>query len=112
MTDMQESENSETSTKPQGVRVTMDTSQVVPTYANMCRVSTTPEEVILDLALNPNPLNAKELNLKVSQRIILNHYTAKRLAGLLTSAIQQHEATFGVLETDVRKRVQTPEKSQ
>ena len=75
-------------------------------YANLCRVSSTPEEVILDLALNPQPVGQGNVKLKVSQRVILNHYTAKRLAALLAATVQRHEQAFGTLETDVRKRVQ------
>ncbi len=92
---------------PQQVRIEIDDSGVEAIYANMCRVSSTPEEVILDLALNPNPVGTPPEKIRVSQRVILNHFTAKRLVSLLASAVQRHEATFGVLETDVRKRVKT-----
>ena len=86
-------------------RVDIDDSHVEAIYANMCRVSCTPEEVILDLALNPNPVGTPPATIRISQRVILNHYTAKRLAALLAAAIQRHEQSFGVLKTDVRKRV-------
>lgn len=42
---------------------------------------------------------------KVSQRIILNQFTAKRLLSALCLALQRHEQAFDVLETDVRRRV-------
>jgi len=74
-------------------------------YANFCRVSSTPEELILDLALNPSPFATGAQSIKIDQRIILNHYTAKRLLSALGMALQRHEQAFGVLETDVRKRV-------
>ncbi len=85
--------------------IKVDDSDVVANYANFCRVSSTPEELILDLALNPNPFATGEITLKINQRIIMNHYTAKRLLAALSAAIQRHEQVFGVLETDVRKRV-------
>jgi hypothetical protein len=84
----------------------MDDSDAVAMYANFCRVASTPEEVILDLALNPNPMAPPDRSLKVAQRVILNHFTAKRLASLLAATVQRHEQAFGVLETDVRKRIQ------
>ncbi|MCA9078720.1 MAG: DUF3467 domain-containing protein [Planctomycetaceae bacterium] len=87
--------------------ITLDDTQVEAIYANLCRVSSTPEEVILDLALNPNPVGGQDATIRVSQRVILNHFTAKRLAALLAATVQRHEQTFGVLETDVRKRVKT-----
>ena len=85
----------------------LDDPHVEAIYANLCRVSSTPEEVILDLALNPNPVGGQSVNIRVSQRVILNHFTAKRLAALLGATVQRHEQTFGVLETDVRKRVKS-----
>ncbi len=74
-------------------------------YANFCRVSSTPEELILDLGLNPHPYATGETTVRVSQRIIMNHFTAKRLIHALGVALQRHETAFGAVETDVRKRV-------
>ncbi|WP_437201239.1 DUF3467 domain-containing protein [Planctomicrobium sp. SH664] len=89
----------------QQVRLELDDSNVDALYANLCRVSSTPEEVILDLALNPNPMGQPVQKLKVTQRVILNHFTAKRLAALLAATVQRHEQAFGRVETDVRKRL-------
>ena len=86
-------------------RVELDDSQVAALYANICRVSSTPEEVILDLALDPNPLQEGPHTVRVAQRVILNHYTAKRLLALLAVVVERHEQAFGTLETDVRKRL-------
>lgn len=85
--------------------VRLDDSKVEACYANFCRVSSTPEEMILDLGLNPHPFGTGEIVVPVNQRIILNHYTAKRLLAALSMAVQRHEQAFGLLETDVRKRV-------
>lgn len=87
--------------------VTVDDKNVPASYANFCRVSSTPEELILDLGLNPNPFGGDAV-VNVSNRVILNHYTAKRLLSALSMALQRHEQAFGVLETDIRKRVKTP----
>lgn len=88
--------------------LTVDDSNVLACYANFCRVSSTPEELLLDLGLNPNPMTAEGTTVKVQQRIILNHYTAKRLLGALSMALQRHESTFGPVEVDVRKRLRAP----
>jgi uncharacterized protein DUF3467 len=89
--------------RPSAVEV--DDSHVVASYVNFCRVSSTPEELILDLGLNPQPMNPAVSKISVSQRTIMNHYTAKRLLAALSTALQRHESAFGVLETDVRRRV-------
>jgi len=83
----------------------VDDSNVTAGYANFCRVSSTPEELILDLGLNPNPYATGEITVKIDQRIIMNHFTAKRLVSALSMSLQRHEQAFGVLETDVRRRV-------
>ena len=88
-------------------QVTVDDSQVSAGYANFCRVSSSPEELILDLGLNPQPYATGNVTVHVNQRIILNHFTAKRLLSALSMALQRHEQAFGVLETDVRKRVKS-----
>ena len=44
-------------------------------------------------------------SLKINQRLVINYYTAKRLLAALSMSVQRHEAAFGVLETDVQKRV-------
>ena len=87
--------------------VTIDDSQVQASYANLCRVSSTPEELILDLGLNPNPYAQTDTTVQLSQRVIMNHFTAKRLLAALSVTLQRHEQAFGVLEVDVNKRVKT-----
>ena len=75
------------------------------TYANFCRVSSTPEELIVDFGLNPQPFGIPPDPVIVTQRIVTNYFTAKRMLHALQLTVQRHEATFGVLETDVQKRV-------
>ena len=77
-------------------------------YSNFARVTATPEEVIIDFALNSNPFQAGKTEIDVSLRLIMNFYTAKRLASALAMTLQRHEVTFGLIELDVRRRTQTP----
>lgn len=91
-----------------GQQVQLDDSNVTSCYANFCRVTGTPEELIIDFGLNTQPVGVPDKPIRINDRIILNHYTAKRLLAALSMSVQRHEAAFGVLETDVRKRVQAP----
>jgi hypothetical protein len=85
---------------------TMEAEGLRAAYANFVRVSPSPEELVLDFALNPNlPGGGPIVPIKISDRLVLNYFTAKRLWGGLGLALQRHEQTFGVLETDVNKRV-------
>lgn len=90
---------------PQRVQVKIDDSEALSAYANFCRVTGTPEELIIDFGLNPQPFGIPNEPIPVTHRIITNFYTAKRMLHALQLTIQRHEATFGVLETDVQKRV-------
>ena len=92
--------------QPQRTEVKFDDSKTVASYANFCRVTGTPEELIIDFGLNNQPMGVPTESVPIAQRIILNFFTAKRLLAALNMSIQRHEAAFGVLETDVQKRVQ------
>jgi hypothetical protein len=89
--------------KPQQVRI--DDTRSVASYANFCRVTSTPEEMIIDFGLTAQPFGVPTEPVVVSQRIITNFYTAKRLLHALQLTLQRHEQMFGVLETDVQKRI-------
>ncbi len=88
--------------------VVVDEASAHAAYANFARVTATPEEVIVDFALNPQPFATGRQEVKVSQRLIMNFYTAKRLLGALQMTIQRHESAFGAIELDVRRRANIP----
>ena len=92
---------------PQRAAVQVDDSDTMCTYANFCRVTGSPEELIVDFALNPQPMGAPTSPIQIRQRTVMNYYTAKRLLAALQMSVQRHEAVFGVLETDITKRVAT-----
>ena len=92
----------------QQTEVVVDDSAAHAAYANFARVTATPEEVIVDFALNPQPFAVGRQEVKVSQRLIMNFYTAKRLLGALQMTIQRHEGAFGAIELDVRRRANIP----
>ena len=91
----------------QQTEVIVDDSATLPSYSNFCRVTATPEEVILDFGLNPEPFKQGRQDVKANQRIVMNFYTAKRLLTALGMTIQRHEQTFGAIELDVRRRAGT-----
>ena len=89
----------------QPAQPTIEPENLSPIYANFARVTGSPEELILDFGLNPQPFGDPTVGVKVSERIVMNYFTAKRLWGALGMALQRHEQAFGVLETDVNKRI-------
>ncbi|QDT08348.1 DUF3467 domain-containing protein [Planctomycetes bacterium K23_9] len=92
-------------TQAQPVQVQVEDANAMATYANFCRVTGSPEELIVDFGLNPQPIGVPKDPIQVKQRIIVNFYTAKRLLAALQMSVARHESVFGVLETDINKRV-------
>jgi hypothetical protein len=88
-----------------GARVEVTDKNVLCLYANFCRVTGTPEELIFDFGLNAQPFGTPTEPVDVKQRIVTNYFTAKRMLQALMMSVQRHEQAFGVLETDVQKRV-------
>ena len=63
----------------QQMQVDVDDTHVIAAYANFCRVTGSPEELIIDFGLNPQPVGMPKNPIQVTQRCIVNYYTAKRL---------------------------------
>jgi hypothetical protein len=63
---------------PQQLRV--DETGIHATYANFVRVTGTPEELIVDFGLNKQVAGDVADPIHLTQRLVLNFFTAKRLA--------------------------------
>ena len=85
----------------QKTRIRWDGSRMTSTYANVCNVTSTREEVTMLFGTNQsfNPSQA-ELTVELSNRVILNPYAAKRLSQALANVMKEYEARFGELQTD------------
>ena len=98
------------------VRLRIDERNMRTSYANAFRTNGTAEEVMLDFGLNlispaaqqqaadQKQQQQPEIIFQISDRVILNYYSAKRMAITLSQLIRRHEDQFGELELDVAKR--------
>ena len=78
--------------------VKLDTSTLKSSYCNVCNATSTREEVVLNFGLNQNwDLQNSEFAVSLQHRIILSPFAAKRLHGILTQLIDQHEKRYGEL---------------
>ena len=82
-----------------------DAGHISAVYTNFCRVSVTPEELVLDFGLNPQISAAPTDPVKLTHRVVMNFFTAKRLLLALNNVVVQHENAYGALELDFQKRV-------
>ena len=85
----------------------VDSSALSTVYANFCRVTGTPEELVLDFGLNTQMTPVPSEPIRLTHRLVMNFFTAKRLLGALHMAVSQHENSYGLVETDIQKRLRT-----
>ncbi len=84
-----------------GKKVRWDDSDMSTSYANVCNVSSTREEVTLLFGTNQSwHTGQEEVVIKLSDRLIVSPYAAKRLSMLLKNVVDQYETRFGALSTD------------
>ena len=86
----------------------LEDAGVVGSYANFVRVTGSPEEVILDFCLAPNPGERSGQKIRIQNRVVLSYFSAKRLFLALHQTLARHEQRFGTIELDVRKRMANP----
>jgi len=90
-------------------QIPVDASGLEASYANFFRFTSTPEELVLDFGLNTQQMSPTgPESVKLSHRMVLSFYTAKRLLGALQWVVNRYETNFGMVEIDVQKRVRGP----
>ncbi len=79
-----------------------DDSSMKTSYANVCNVSSSREEVTLLFGTNQTwHTGQQEFTVKLSDRIIISPFAAKRLLVLLQNVVGQYEQRFGQLDIGV-----------
>jgi len=83
----------------QAPQVKWDDSAMKSSYANVCNVAGTREEVVLLFGINQAwHAQQKQVTVQLTDRIILSPHAAKRLLSLLANVVKQHEDRFGSLD--------------
>jgi hypothetical protein len=80
-------------------KIVWDDSGMRSVYANVCNASGTREEIVLLFGMNQAwHAGQKEVTVRLSDRIVLSPFAAKRLSQLLNNIINNYEAQFGKLD--------------
>ena len=80
-------------------KIVWDDSNMSSTYANVCNVASTREEVVILFGTNQAWKGVEaEVKVQLSDRVILSPFAAKRLLLLLTNVVSQYEGRFGSLD--------------
>src|SRR6267142_1570580 len=88
-------------TAAEGTRIKWDDSAMKSSYANVCNVTSTREEVVMLFGINQAwNRGQKEVTIQLTDRIIISPYAAKRLVVLLNGVVNEYEKRFGALNVD------------
>ena len=84
-----------------GMKIKWDDSNMKSSYANVCNVTSTREEVVMLFGINQAwNRGQKEVTIQLTDRIIISPYAAKRLTTLLDGVVKEYEKRFGPLNVD------------
>jgi hypothetical protein len=87
-----------------GPTIRWDDTNLKSSYANVCNVSSTREEVVLVFGINHAwERGQSEVQVSLTDRVILSPFAAKRLATLLANVIREYETRFGALNLEARR---------
>jgi hypothetical protein len=76
----------------------IDNSQLKSSYCNVCSVTSTIEEVVLNFGINQNWDQAEQpMEVALHHRIIMSPAAAKRFHGLLTQLLADHKSKHGAV---------------
>ncbi len=85
----------------EGTKIKWDDANMKSSYANVCNVTSTREEVVMLFGLNQAwNRGQKEVTIQLTDRIIISPYAAKRLATLLEGVVKEYEKRFGALNVE------------
>lgn len=87
------------STAASAPTILWDDSKMNTSYANVCNVLGTREEITLLFGAHQAwRADQKEVRVMLSDRVVLNPYAAKRLLLMLEKGLKEYEAKFGELK--------------
>ena len=85
----------------EGTKLKWDDSKMKSSYANVCNVTSTREEVVMLFGVNQAwNRGQNEVTIQLTDRIIISPYAAKRLNMLLDGVVKEYEKRFGTLNID------------
>jgi len=100
----------EAAKKDTNIKVNWDETNMKTSYANVCNVASTREEVTLLFGTNQTwQTGQREVTVNLTDRVILNPFAAKRLSILLNRIVSEYEARFGELDLELNRWRRGPE---
>ena len=89
-----------------------NTANLKSSYANVCNVTSTREEVVLNFGINQSwERGQQEMEIQLTDRIILSPFAAKRLSILLNNVLADYEKRYGKLDLGLPQQATAPSTS-
>jgi len=89
-----------------------DTSKLASNYANVCNVSSTREEMVFIFGVNQAwERTQRELEIQLTNRVIMSPHAAKRLSMLLNNVVGEYESRYGELQVTEGKPTEVKNKA-
>ena len=83
------------------VKVKFNTDKLSSSYANFCHVTSTREEVVLNFGVNSDwDRSTGEIEIDLTNRLILSPFAAKRLMLMINSLIDGYEKKYSPINID------------
>lgn len=82
-------------------RIRWNTENLKSSYANVCNVTSTREEVVLNFGINQAwERGQPDMEIQLTNRIILSPFAAKRLVLMLNRLMAEYESRYGELSLE------------
>lgn len=89
-------------------RIRWNTENLKSSYANVCNVTSTREEVVLNFGINQAwERGQTDMEIQLTNRIILSPFAAKRLVLMLNRLMAEYESRYGELSLETAPDVPT-----
>jgi len=93
-----------TTQAPGQMKIVWDDSNMRSVYANVSNVAGGREEIVLLFGMNQAwHAGQKEVQVQLTDRIVLSPFAAKRLSILLNNVIQDYEKRYGVMDIGTQR---------
>ena len=97
---MSDNNNGNATTTATGPKVSFDTSSLKSSYANVCTMNSTREEVVLNFGLNQSwERSSESVQIELNNRIILSPFAAQRMQEMLSKLLGEYKARYGEIKS-------------
>lgn len=87
-------------TAPAGPKVSFDTSNLKSSYANVCTMNSTREEVVLNFGLNQSwERSSQDVKIELNNRVILSPFAAQRMHDMLAKLLSEYKTRYGEIKS-------------